>query len=243
MLRILVGLCIAGLSMTVRAEDLDKIKADLGEDLKSMGLQVEQVKPSPVSGLYEVMASGQVLYMSADGRYIFQGQLYDRVGGVNLTEQAKSVVNKKLLAKFDDSKTIVFSPKNPKYTVTVFTDTSCGYCRKLHSQMAEINKEGIKVRYMLFPRAGLGSPDAKTLESVWCAKNQQEALTIAKSGGQIPEKTCPNPIAEHVELARKLGLQGTPLMVTTNGMVIPGYLDPAELLAKLEQDAKQAQAN
>lgn len=239
MLRILVGLCVAGLSMAASgAEDLNKIKADIEKSVE--GLKVEQIKSSPVPGLYEVLTQGQVLYISADGRYIFQGQLYDRVAGLNLTEEAKSVVNKKLLAKFDDSKTIVFSPKNPKYTVTVFTDTSCGYCRKLHQEVPELNKQGVKVRYMLFPRAGPDSPDGKVLQSVWCANNKQEAMNIAKSGGQVPEKTCSNPIAEHMDLAQKFGLRGTPLMVTNNGTVIPGYLEPAELVARLEQDSKKA---
>lgn len=238
MLRILVGLCIAGLSMTAwAAEDLAKLKAQLEQDIE--GLTVEQIKPSPLPDLYEVLTGGQVLYISKDGRYIFQGQLYDRIDGVNLTERAKSVVNKKLLAKFDDSKTVVFSPKSPKYTVTVFTDTSCGYCRKLHQEVPELNKLGIKVRYMLFPRAGPDSPDGRVLQSVWCANNKQEAMNIAKSGGQVPEKSCANPIAEHMELGRKLGLQGTPLMVTNNGTVIPGYLEPTQLLARLEQDSKK----
>lgn len=238
MLRILVGLCMAGLSMTASAaEDLAKLKAQFEQDIE--GLQVEQIKPAPLPGLYEVLTGGQVLYISKDGRYIFQGQLYDRVNSVNLTEQAKSVVNKKLLAKFDDSKTIVFSPKNPKYTVTIFTDTSCGYCRKLHQEVPELNKQGVKVRYMLFPRFGVDSPDGKVLQSVWCAANQQEAMNIAKSGGQVPEKTCANPIAEHIELAQKFGLQGTPLMVTNNGTVIPGYLEPAQLVARLQQDSQK----
>jgi thiol:disulfide interchange protein DsbC len=235
MLRILVGLCVAVWSAASSAEDLAKLKAELEQNIE--GLQIEQVKSSPLPGLYEVLSSGQVLYVSKDGRYIFQGVLYDRVAGVNLTEQAKSVVNKKLLAKFDDSKTIVFSPKSPKYTVTVFTDTSCGYCRKLHQEVPELNKLGVKVRYMLFPRSGPGTPEAKILESIWCAKNKQEAMNIAKSGGQVPEKTCANPIAEHMDLGQKLGLQGTPLMVTPKGTVIPGYLEPAQLVARLEQDA------
>ncbi len=237
MLRILVGLCVAGWSMAaLSAEDLAKLKTEFEKNIE--GLQVEQVKPSPVPGVYEVLSSGQVLYITKDARYIFQGMLYDRVAGVNLTEQAKSVVNKKLMAKVDDSKTIVFSPKNPKYTVTVFTDTSCGYCRKLHQEVPELNKQGVKVRYMLFPRAGLGTPEAKVLESVWCADNQQEALTIAKSGGQVPEKTCANPIAEHMDLATKLGLRGTPLMVTPSGTVIPGYLEPAQLVQTLKKDVE-----
>jgi thiol:disulfide interchange protein DsbC len=239
MLRILVGLCIAGLSMAVSAaDDLAKLKADFEQ--KIQGLKIEQIKPSPLPGLYQVIANGQVVYISADGRYIFQGQVYDQTEGVNLTEQAKATVNAKLLSKFDDSKTIVFAPKKSKYTLTVFTDTSCGYCRKLHQEVPELNKQGVKVRYMMFPRAGLGSPDAKLLESVWCAKNQQEALTIAKSGGQVPEKSCANPIAEHLDLGRKLGLQGTPMMITNKGTVIGGYLEPNQLIAKLEEEEKKA---
>jgi thiol:disulfide interchange protein DsbC len=235
MLRILVGLCVAGWSLTVSAaEDINKLKTELEQKIE--GLKVEQIKPSPFPDLYQVLTNGQVLYISKDGRYIFQGNLYDRTAGINLTEQAKSTVNAKLLARFDDSKTIVFAPKDPKYTVTVFTDTSCGYCRKLHSEVPELNKMGVKVRYMLFPRQGPDSPDGKILQSVWCAKNKQEAMNVAKSGGQVPAKTCANPITEHMELGQKLGLQGTPMMVTPKGTVISGYLEPAQLLSTLEQD-------
>jgi thiol:disulfide interchange protein DsbC len=238
MLRILVGLCIAGLSMAVAAaEDLNKLKTVFEQSLQELGMKVEQIKPSPVAGVYEVIASGQVLYVSTDGRYIFQG-LYDRVDRVNLGEKAKSTINAKLMAKVNDTNTIVFAPKNPKYMVTVFTDTSCGYCRKLHSEVPELNKLGVKVRYMMFPRHGIDSPDGKILESVWCAKNKQEAMNIAKSGGQVPEKSCANPIAEHMELAQKFGLQGTPMMITGKGTVISGYLEPAQLVARLEQEAK-----
>jgi thiol:disulfide interchange protein DsbC len=236
MLRILVGLCIAALSVTVSAaEDMNKLKTELEQKIE--GLTIEQIKPSPFQDLYQVITNGQVLYISKDGRYIVHGNIYDRIAGVNLTEEVKSAANAKLLAKFDDSKTIVFGPKNPKYTVTVFTDTSCGYCRKLHSEVPELNKMGIKVRYMLFPRAGPDSPDARVLESVWCAKNQQQAMNTAKTGGKVPEKTCANPIAEHMDLARKFGLNGTPMMITPKGTVIAGYLEPAQLLATLEQDS------
>jgi thiol:disulfide interchange protein DsbC len=276
MLRILVGLCVAGLSMAVwAAEDLTQIKAEIEKNIPE--LQIEKISSSPLPGLYEVTTNGRSLYISKDGRYILQGELqsrkvgtgplpgmqqvtignqisymtpdgqhaiqgdlYDRVNGVNITEQARSKMNMNLLAKFDDSKTIVFSPKNPKYTVTVFTDTSCGYCRKLHQNVPELNNLGVKVRYMLFPRAGPDSPDGKVLQSVWCARNQREAMNKAKSGGQVPEKTCSNPIAEHMILAQKLGLQGTPHMVTGNGTVIAGYLEPADLLTRLEQENKKA---
>jgi thiol:disulfide interchange protein DsbC len=201
-------------------------------------LQERKVGPGPWPGLQTVTTGGQISYATPDGRYVVQGQLFDRVNQVNLTEQERAKVNKKLMAGFDDTKTIVFSPKDPKYTVTVFTDTSCGYCRKLHQEVPELNNLGVKVRYMLFPRAGPNSPDDRILQNVWCAKNRQEAMNIAKSGGQVPEKTCPNPIAEHLQLGSSLGLTGTPMMITGKGTVIPGYMPPAQLFAKLEEDAK-----
>ncbi|HEY3487263.1 MAG TPA: DsbC family protein [Gammaproteobacteria bacterium] len=236
MQRIMMGLCIALVATMAAAEDLAKVKEDFEKNIP--GMKIDQLKPAPLPGMYEVVSEGQVLYISADGRYILHGDLYDRTTSSNLTEQTRGGINAKLLARVDDSKTIVFAPKNPKYTVTVFTDTSCGYCRKLHKEVPELNKRGVKVRYMLFPRAGLGSADARVLESVWCAQNQQEAMNTAKAGGQVSPKTCANPISEHIKLGRKLGLQGTPMLITPKGTVIGGYMQYEELVATLEKDAQ-----
>ncbi len=193
------------------------------------------IRPAPIDGLYEMRMGTTVLYVTADGRYMFQGDILDMETRTNLTDQVRQVLEKEVIAQLDDKETVLFSPVNTpvKHTVTVFTDIDCGYCRKLHREMAAYNKAGIAVRYLFYPRAGLGSPSAKKLETVWCSADRQEALTKAKSGQVLAQLSCDNPIAKHYELGRELGLRGTPYIITEDGRKFPGYLPADELARRL----------
>ena len=193
------------------------------------------IRPAAIAGLYEMRMGTTVLYVTADGRYMFQGDILDMETRINLTDQVRQVLEKEVISKLDDKETVMFSPVDTpvKHTVTVFTDIDCGYCRKLHREMAAYNKAGIAVRYLFYPRAGLGSPSAKKLETVWCSANRQEALTRAKSGQTLAQLSCDNPIAKHYELGRDLGLRGTPYIITEDGRKFPGYLSAKELARRL----------
>jgi len=133
-----------------------------------------------------------------------------------------------------ESEMIVFSPATPKYTITVFTDIDCGYCRKLHSQIGELNNMGVRVRYMFYPRNGPGTAGWKAAESVWCSKNRNDALTRAKKGELIQSEKCgATPVARQYKLGEELGMHGTPGIFTAKGTYITGYLPPAKLLQEL----------
>jgi thiol:disulfide interchange protein DsbC len=127
---------------------------------------------------------------------------------------------------------VVFAPKAPKTHITVFTDTDCGYCQKLHSEVPELNRLGVEVRYVAFPRQGLNSPAAKELVSVWCAKDQQDAMNRAKTRQSVADASCDNPVAKQYQLGQMIGVNGTPAIVLANGKMIPGY-QPAPQLAKI----------
>jgi thiol:disulfide interchange protein DsbC len=158
----------------------------------------------------------------------------------DLTELAKSGVRKELLAGIDVSRQIGFEPEQTTYDLTVFTDIDCGYCRKLHSQIAEYNEQGIAIHYMAFPRAGIGSPSYDKFVSVWCADDQQTALTAAKNGEDPEPRQCDNPIAEQYQLGIALGVTGTPAIMTSDGQLIPGYVPPATLRERLDVLATSA---
>jgi thiol:disulfide interchange protein DsbC len=182
--------------------------------------------------LYEVVAGGNIFYVSEDGRYLLQGQMYDAVEKKNITENKLANVRKLALEKVGENKMIVFKPKTSKYMVSIFTDIDCGYCRKLHSEIDQYLAQGITVRYLFFPRAGKGSDSYTKAVSVWCAADQQKALTAAKKGESLDAKTCDNPIDEHMQLGEAFGMSGTPMIVTEKGNVLPGYV-PAAQLAKV----------
>ena len=210
---------------------------------------VDRVGAAPLKGFREVVVQGQVLYVSDDGRYMFlpgpQGALYDMVDKKNLSEGSLAVMRKELIKTVPVSERIVFAPANPKYTVAVFTDIECGYCRKFHSDIAEYNKQGIAVEYLAFPRMGLGSPDHKKMISVWCSSDRRKALTNAKADGPVPDKDCKNSVTMQYDVGQRAGLTGTPMIIAEDGTTVGGYLPPQQLreaLDRVEQGGKATAA-
>ncbi len=205
------------------------------------GLQPDSIEPSPVQGVYEVTYGAQILYLSADGRYFFRGNLIDLEHRKDLTEAAASQARLELLNKVDERQMIVFSPAHPEHTITVFTDIDCGYCRKLHSEIDQYMKEGIEVRYLAFPRAGVDSSSYKKAVNVWCADDRNTAITKAKRDEPVPDRTCDNPVKEQMALGQMLGVSGTPAIVLENGEMIPGY-QPAKPLGEMLDSLAGAKA-
>lgn len=208
---------------------------------KFPGSKPEQVKPSPVKGIFQVDMGGDTAYVSADGKFLFSGDLYDIDSRTNLTEVARTGTRSKALAKLDERDMIIFAPAAAKYTITVFTDVECGYCRKLHSEIEQLTKLGVRVRYMAYPRAGPGTDDWKKMEQVWCAKDRKDAITKAKQGEAVKAPNCgATPVGKQYELGEQLGVRGTPAIFTPAGDYIGGYLPPQELVKQLEQLDKVA---
>ena len=192
------------------------------------------VSETPIEGILQVQINSDIVYVSADGQYLLQGNIMDIDTRTNLTDQAKSSIRVTLLDGLNRDDQISFAPEKPKYDLLVFTDIDCGYCRKLHNQMDEYNEEGIAIHYMAFPRAGVGSGSYDKFVSVWCADDQKTALTLAKNGDDPEPLKCNNPIAEQYDLGREVGVTGTPALVTMDGTLIPGYVPPAQLRARLD---------
>ncbi|HEU4601778.1 MAG TPA: DsbC family protein [Steroidobacteraceae bacterium] len=201
---------------------------------KFPGVKPADVKPSPVPGMYEVSIGADTAYVSADAKYVISGDLYDIDTRTNLTEAGRSVARSKALAKLDERDMIVFAPETTKYTITVFTDVECGYCRKLHSQIAELNQLGVRVRYAAYPRQGPGTSDWHKMEAVWCAKDRKAAITQAKQGQEIKSAPCSDPVEKQYQLGEELGIRGTPAIFTPEGDYIGGYLPPAKLVEQLQ---------
>ncbi|HEX9207919.1 MAG TPA: DsbC family protein [Steroidobacteraceae bacterium] len=206
---------------------------------KLPGASPNDVAVSPVPGLYEVTMGGLVAYVSADGKYLLSGNVYDLDTQVNLTATRRNAARAKALAAVSESQMIVFGPPNAKYTVTVFTDVDCGYCRKFHSQIAEVNKAGVRVRYMLYPRTGPGTESWTKAEQVWCAADRRDALTRAKKGEPLKSRACgDSAIKTQYELGSDLGVEGTPAVFTQNGDYIGGFLTPEELVQSVQESQK-----
>lgn len=200
------------------------------------GVKPEDVRPTPVPGVFELRRGADIIYMSQDGRYVFTGDLYRVQGRSNLTEARKSQLRKRLIDAVPESDMVVFSPPAPKYTVTVFTDVDCPYCQAFHKQIADYNRLGIKVRYVFFPRSGPNTESWHKAEQVWCSADRKGALTDSKLGKPLQVKVCPDtPVAQEYQLGKDVGLEGTPGIVASDGTMVGGYLPPNELLDQLKQ--------
>lgn len=232
-----VGLLCCSAAVSVAgdvSEQVDKdIRSQLGASLPA--LNITSIEKTPFSGLFEVSStSDQPLLVSADGKYIIAGEVYQLDGHkiTNLTEQKREVGRAATMAAIPEGEKLSFIPKGEtKATITVFTDIDCGYCRKLHKEVPKLNAMGVRVDYLGYPRAGVGSNSYDKLVSAWCADDPMDAMTKAKNGKTIPAKNCENPIARHLQVGQKVGVNGTPAIVLDSGKLLPGYA-PADALAK-----------
>jgi len=231
---------LLAVSLTVMAADVDFSNVEQSIRALAPGAESIAISETPIEGLLMVQIEGDIVYATADGKYLIQGRVMEIATREDLTEAAKVELRRGLLAKVDMGSQITFAPDDPKYDLMVFTDIDCGYCRKLHAQIEEYNQQGIAIHYMAFPRAGIGSHSYEKAVSVWCAGNQQDALTQAKLGAEPDPAQCDNPIDEQYELGRELGVTGTPSLVTAQGQMIPGYVPPEQLRARLDQMAAGA---
>jgi len=209
---------------------VETIRASLAKELPT--LKPDSISPSVIPGLYEVILGPRVVYMSADGNYLMSGEMSDIHSGENLTEPKLRAAKLKAVNQVGEDNMIVFGPADARHTINVFTDIDCGYCRKLHAEIDDYNASDIRVRYLFYPRAGVGSEAYDKGVSVWCSADRKQAMTDAKKGKKLEAKTCVNPVSDHYQLAQLLGLKGTPALILEDGGTIPGYV-PAKRLKKI----------
>ncbi|NIG98413.1 MAG: bifunctional protein-disulfide isomerase/oxidoreductase DsbC [Serratia symbiotica] len=232
----LLSLLVAAVTSAAHADD-----AAIKKVLDSLGIQQANVRPSSVKGLKTVLTESGVLYVSEDGKHILHGPLYDISGKVPV-----NVTNQLLVTQLEalQDQMIVYKAPKEKHLITVFTDSTCGYCHKLHHQMHEYNDLGITVRYLAFPRQGRGSQVEKDMQSIWCSadkakafdaamKGKAKAFDAAMKGDAVSPPTCKTDISKHYALGVQFGMQGTPAIILENGIMIPGYQGPKEMAAML----------
>ena len=238
-LLLLLMLLAAPLTLVCAQQPTPKA-ADPREELAKKipgGARAEELRATPIPGIWEFTRDGDIAYVSADGRYAISGDLVELGSDTNLTEQHRRELRERELAAVPENDMLIFSPKDPKYTVSVFTDVDCPYCRKLHAQIGEYNRLGIRVRYLLYPRNGPNTPSWTKAEQVWCSSNRNDSLTKAKLGQTLGNKACTDtPLARFWALGQKFNIQGTPAIVLADGEMLPGYLPPDVLLKHLQDD-------
>ncbi len=193
-------------------------------------VQIDSIQPTPIQDIYQVLMGVDVLYISGNGRFAFQGELFDLNSRDNLTESVRSSARAGVLQQLSRDDYIEFAPDEPDHVIYAFTDIDCGYCQKLHWDVPELNKGGIAVRYLAYPRAGPNSDTGREMGAVWCAADRQQAMTDAKNNQKFAQQQCDHPVAEQYVLGQTLGVRGTPAIYLQDGRNLPGYMPPQELI-------------
>lgn len=201
---------------------------------QTLGLRIDSVKVTPIAGLFEVMTERGIFYSTLDAKYIVRGSMFDTANGFeDLTEVSMGGMRMAKMASYEPSM-IIYKAKNEQHRVTVFTDVDCGYCRKMHQDIAQYNALGITIRYMAFPRGGEGYPAWAAMQSLWCSNDKHKAMDNLKAGTSIPTSVCANRVPEHYQLGVEFGINATPSLVLDNGKLVVGYRKPQDLLALLQ---------
>lgn len=238
---------VAGFALTlsaafaVEAPAVEKPEAAIKRVLEATrtDMKVLSVAPSQIAGMYLVQFdNGPMVYATPDAKFFIVGDLFQvqPKGYVNLTEELRNGERAKQLAAVPLKDMIVFKPKGAtKSVINVFTDVECGWCQRFHKDVPKLNAMGIEVRYLAYPRAGIGSDDYKKMVNAWCSKDRQATLTRYKNRESVPLVLCENnPVAAEYELGERLGVNGTPTLMTAKGELIPGYVPPEELVKTLD---------
>lgn len=205
---------------------------------QKLNFKIISVSDANVPGLLQINTDTGVFYASENGEYFLSARVY-RVGDEIVDETGAALQKYRLegIKRFKNS-AIEFKSAKEKYVINVFTDATCGYCRKLHNEMNILNDLGITVRYLAFPRQGLNSKVYRDAVSIWCSDNPQEAMTKAKTGDNIASTSCENEVAEQYNFGKAIGVNGTPNIILPNGTVIPGYQPAQSLLSALKAAEK-----
>jgi thiol:disulfide interchange protein DsbC len=215
-------------------EDLTRLlKLRLGTD------QVEPPTATDVEGVYQTRFGNKFAYLIDGGRYVFIGDMVDLETARNLTELSRRELVVEELASFSKEKRIIFPAVDEELAVlSVFTDTSCGYCQQLHKEVKFLQEAGISVHYLPYPRGGNRGPGYSDLRKVWCADDQRKAMSIAKgaeTGSLASSETCD--LAQHVDdgylLGNRIGVTGTPALYSSDGGKFNGYVPYQQLIPQL----------
>lgn len=223
-------------SLTILSDEYE-IKEKISSILPP-GTQIESIEQSDFPDIYKVYYGDvQPLYVSKDGKYFLYGDMFQISSSkiINLTATDITKRRMQLMKDIAKDELISFLSKNESYSVTVFTDVDCGYCRKLHKEIKDYNKEGISIHYAAFPRSGIGTESFTKMVTAWCSEDPKQSITNLKNGDNLRLNFCDSqPVAKHYAIGQKLGISGTPAIISEDGELYPGYFSPKDLLDKLK---------
>ncbi len=206
------------------------VTKDIRQQLSTM--PIKSIQTTPINGLYEIQTGDQIFYTDKTGQYLINGHMFDTNTRADITAQRLAEINRINWSDLPLENAIVSGPENG-LKMAVFTDPDCPYCKRLEQSLQ--NEHELRIYTFLFPLTQL-HPDAyEKSKSIWCAKNQHQAMQdVMLKGKTLPKATCKTPIDANIQLADKLHVRGTPTIFAEDGRRYTG----GDLKTWLKQGAK-----
>ena len=233
MKKILICLCFCS---SLFSQDLILLKEKINKILPE-GVNVREITYSQERDIFIVdIGDIQPIYVLPSTEYIILGDIFSLKGDKpeSETEKDKGKLRLKILADLNQESFIKFKSNNEKTVLTVFTDVECTYCRKFHSEIDEYLANGVSINYLAFPRTGIDSSSYEKMVAAWCSNEKKESITNLKNDIDIEMNSCENPVENHFEIGRRIGVTGTPAIITQTGLLLPGYIPANELIGIIE---------
>jgi len=220
----------------VRADEAD-IRKTLAERYPNLP-KVDEIRPAPVAGLWELRFGTELMYSDAKGNYLIQGSIIDTAAKRNLTDERIDKLTAIDFSALPLKDAIVWKNGNGKRRIAVFADPNCGYCKKFERDLLAV--KDVTVYTFVIPILGGDSPDKS--KAIWCAKDSTAAWRNWMIEGTSPPRVmgqCDSAALErNLNLSRKHRVNGTPAIVFEDGSRAPGALSPAEIEKRLGAPAK-----
>ena len=191
---------------------------------------IDEVRPTPMPGVFEVRVGTDLFYTDATGQYVLQGNLLSLKARRNLTQDRLD----QLLAidfaalPWDDAIKIEHGKGGPR--IAVFEDPNCGYCKRFERDMQQAN---LTMYVFLYPV--LGADSTRKSNAIWCASNRSQAwLDWMLSGVDPGQGNCDTAaITRNLALGNKHKINGTPTLVFADGSRAPGAIPRAEVMQRI----------
>lgn len=224
--------CVAALWAGGAGADEAEIRKALAERLPNLP-KIDEVRPAPVPGLFEVRLGTELIYTDPKGLYVIQGEVIDTTSRKNLTEERINKLTAIDFAALPLKDAIVWKTGTGKRKIAVFADPNCGYCKKFERDLQAV--KDVTVYTFVIPILGGDSPEKA--RSIWCAKDNTASWRGWMLDGSAPARsmgTCDSSALErNLAMAKKYRVTGTPAIVFEDGTRVPGALPAAEVEKRL----------
>ena len=195
-------------------------------------IKIDEVRATPLAGLYEVRMGSDIVYTDAEGAYIVRGDLLDLKSKRNLTEERVNKLNMIEFASLPLKDAVVWKTGTGARKIAVFADPNCGYCKRFEQELNGV--KDLTVYTFIIPILGGDSPEKS--KAIWCAKDSAAAWRSWMIDSVAPPKAaanCSAPMDRNLELSRKHRVNGTPAIVFEDGTRVPGMLNAQQLEKQL----------